>query len=273
MKGRASFTLGGRAKPKYQILGCDVSGRVEAVGSKVTRFKPGDEVFGDVSGGGWGCFAEYVRAKEKVLALKSLKMSFEQAAAVPQAGVLALVALRDKGRLHPKQKVLINGAGGGVGTFGIQIVKAFGAEVTCVDRAEKLDALLSLGADHIIDYEMEDFAKNGLEYDLIIDVALDHSIFHYKKSLSPKGRAVVIGGTGRYALQALFLGPWMLGSRKVVLLLHKPSPQYLDTMNDLFESGKVIPIIDKVYGLDEIAAAFRYYAEGHFRGKIVIKVR
>ena len=273
LEGRAQITLGGRLKPKHKILGCDVAGCVEDVGRKVVRFKPGDQVFGDLSGSGWGGFAEYVCAKEESLALKSSSMSFEQAAASPQAAVLALRGVRDKGSIKPMQNVLVNGAGGGVGTFAVQMAKAYGAKVTGVDSAEKLDMLLSIGADHVINYEEEDFTLDGVEYDLIIDVVSHRSVFEYRRALSPRGRCVVIGGSGGAAMGALFLGSWLLGRRKVYLLLHKPNSNDLAYINELFEAGKVRPVIDRHYRLDEVAQAFRYYSEGHVKGKIVIVVK
>jgi len=272
MEGKAQITLGGRLRPKFRVLGCDVAGRVEAVGGSVKRFKPGDEVFGDISGSGWGAFAEYVCAKEAVLALKSQMMSFAQAAATPQAGSMALEGLRDKGMIGPGQRVLINGAGGGVGTFAVQIAKSYGAKVTGVDGASKLDMLLSIGADHVIDYAKEDFASSGLKYDVIIDVVSNRSVFEYRRALSPGGRCVIIGGKARAALGALFLGSWILGDRKVKLLLHRPDPNDLVSINRLFEAGKVRQIIDRVYSLEETADAFRYYLQGGVRGKIVIVV-
>jgi len=218
----ANRLMFGIVKPKIGILGCDIAGQVEAVGRNVKQFQPGDEVFGDISGCGWGGFAEYVCARENVLALKLASMTFEEAAAVPQAAVLALQGLRDKGKIQPGQKVLINGAGGGAGTFGVQIAKSFGAEVTGVDSASKLDMLRSIGADHVIDYTQEDFTKNGQVYDLILDVVTHRSIFDYKRALSPMGIYVMLGG-GSWArvFQTMFLGPLisMTGSKKMGLLI------------------------------------------------------
>jgi NADPH:quinone reductase-like Zn-dependent oxidoreductase len=273
MNGRAQITFGGRLKPRYKILGCDVAGVVEDIGRNVKGFKPGDEVFGDISGSGWGGFAEYVCAKESVIAFKSPKMSFEQAAATPQAAVLALQSLRDKGRIHQGQHVLINGAGGGVGTFAVQIARSFRAEVTGVDSTDKLDMLRSIGADHVIDCSKEDFTRNGREYDLIVDVVSQRSVFDYKRALARKGICVLVGGSTGAVLQAIFLGSWVLGGRKVHLLLLRPNPSDLDYINDLFEAGKVVPMIDKRYTLSEVAEAFRYYAEGNAKGKIVVTVQ
>jgi len=263
----------GVLKPKTKILGCDIAGRVEAVGRNVKQFQPGDEVFGDISGCGWGGFAEYVCASENALALKSAGMTFEQAAAVPQAGLLALQGLRDKGQIQPGQKVLINGAGGGAGTFAVQIAKSYGAEVTGVDSTGKLDMLRSIGADHVIDYTQEDFTKNGQRYDLILDVAAYRSIFDYKRALRPKGIYVMVGGSTPRILQAMFLGPWisMTGSKKMGILMHKPN-KGLAFMKELLEAGKVVPVIDKRYPLSKVPEALRYFGKGDAKGKVVITV-
>jgi len=264
--------LFGLRKPKVKILGCDIAGRVEAVGRNVKQFQPGDEVFGDISGCGMGGFAEYVCARENVLAPKSASMTYEQAAAVPQAAVLALQGLR-KGQIQPGQKVLINGAGGGVGTFGMQIAKSFGAEVTGVDSTRKLDMVRSIGADQVIDYTQEDFTQSGQRYDLILDVAAYHSIFDYKRALSPRGIYVMVGGSTARIFQAMFLGPLisMTGSKKMGILMHKPNKD-LAFMKELFEAGKVVPVIDGRYPLSEVPEALRYFGEGHAKGKIVITV-
>jgi NADPH:quinone reductase-like Zn-dependent oxidoreductase len=230
-------------------------------------------VFGDISRSGWGGFAEYVCASEDALSLKPTGMSFEQAAGVPQASGLALQGLRDKGRIRPGHRVLINGAGGGVGTFAVQIAKSFGAEVTGVDSAEKLEMLLSIGADHVVDYRQEDFTRDGRGYDLILDVVSQRSVFDYKRALAPGGACVIIGGTGRAAMTALLLGSWALGSRKVRLLLYRPSAKDLVYMSELFGSGKVVPIIDRRFPLSDVPEAFRHYAEGHVKGKIVIAIQ
>ena len=207
----------GLLKPKNTILGADIAGRVEAVGSNVKQFQPGDEVFGDLSGSGWGGFAEYVCASEDALVLKPANMTFEQAAAVPIAAVTALQGLRDKGHIQPGQKVLINGASGGVGTFAVQIAKSFGAEVTAVCSTRNVDMVRSIGADHVIDYTQEDFTKNGQRYDLIIAANGYHSISDYKRALSPKGTYVMTGGSATQMFQAMLLGPWIsrTGSKKM----------------------------------------------------------
>jgi len=265
--------LFGLLKPKIKILGVDIAGQVEAVGRNVKKFQPGDEVFGDLSGCGWGGFAEYVCALENALSLKPASITFEQAAAVPQAAVLALQGLRDKRQIQPGQKILINGAGGGAGTFAVQIAKSFGAEVTGVDSTSKLDMMRSIGADQVIDYTREDFTKNGQCYDLILDFAAYHSIFDYKRALSPKGIYVMVGGSSARIFQVMFLGTWisMTGSKKMGILMHKPNKD-LAFMKELFEAGKVVPIIDRRYPLNETAEALRYFGEGHARGKVVITV-
>jgi NADPH:quinone reductase-like Zn-dependent oxidoreductase len=264
--------LFGLRKPKVKILGCDIAGRVEAVGRNVKQFQPGDEVFGDISGCGMGGFAEYVCARENVLAPKSASMTYEQAAAVPQAAVLALQGLR-KGQIQPGQKVLINGAGGGVGTFGMQIAKSFGAEVTGVDSTGKLDMVRSIGADQVIDYTKEDFTKSGRRYDLILDVVVYRSIFDYKRALSPKGIFVMIGGSIPRVFLIALTAPLITRSKKLVILAHKSNSKDLIFMNDLFEAGKVAPVIDGRYPLSEVAEALRYFGKGHVQGKVVVTVR
>jgi len=261
----------GLLKPQKQILGSDIAGRVEAVGVNVKQFQPGDEVFGDICGC-WGGFAEYVCARDNALTLKPASMTFEEAAAVPQAALLALQGLRYKRQIQPGQKVLINGAGGGAGTFAVQIAKSFGAEVTGVDSTIKLDIMRSIGADQVIDYTQEDFTKNGQHYNLILDFAAYHSIFDYKRSLSTKGIYVIVGGSSARFFQTVFLGPLIsMTGKKMGLLLHKPNKD-LAYMKELFEAGKVKPIIDRCYPLSEVAEAFRYFGEGHARGKVVITV-
>jgi len=259
--------MAGILKPgKIKILGCDIAGRVEAVGKKVKRFQPGDEVFGDLSSCGWGGFAEYVSAPEKALVLKPACLTFEQAAAVPQAALLALQGLQ-KGKIQPGKKVLINGAGGGSGTFAIQIAKDIGAEVTAVDSTEKLEIMRSTGADHVIDYTQEDFTKNGQQYDLIFDNAANRSLSDYKRALNPGGVHVMVGGQSFSVLKTMLVS--VTGSRKFGLLLHKAN-KGLDHMIELLEAGKVMPVIDRRYPLSEVADAFRYFGAGHAKGKIVI---
>jgi NADPH:quinone reductase-like Zn-dependent oxidoreductase len=264
----------GFLKPKYTIPGGDIAGRVEAVGSNVKQFQPGDEVFGDISGCGWGGFAEYVSVPENVLALKPANISFREAAAVPMAAVTALQGLRDKGKIQSGQKVLINGASGGVGTFAVQIAKSFGAEVTAVCSARNLNIVRSIGAEHAIDYTREDFTKKKKRYDLIIAVNGHHPISAYKRALSPSGVYVVIGGSMAQIFQGMLLGPWMsmTGSKKIGNLLHRPNQKDLVFMSELLEDGKVKPVIDRCYKLSEVPEALRYFGEGHAQGKIVITV-
>jgi len=266
--------VGGLLRPKITILGADVAGRVEAVGRNVIEFQPGDEVFGDISACGWGGFAEYVCALENALVLKPANMTFEQAAAVPLAGVTALQGLRDKGQIRPGQKVLINGASGGVGTFAVQIARSFGAEVTAVCSTRNVDAVRAMGADHVIDYTQEDFTKNGQHYDLILAANGYHPISDYKRALSPNGFYVMAGGSMPQMFQAMLLGPWisMTGGRKMGNFLARPNKKDLTFMKELLEAGKVKPVIDRCYPLSEVAGAMRYIEEGHARGKVVITV-
>jgi len=286
LRGTWSARFTGPLKPMHKILGSDIAGRIEVVGRNVKHFRPGDEIWGDLSFPlGFGAFAEYVCVPENALRLKPASMTFEEAAAVPSAAVVALHNLRgigssspsfllsDRGQIQPGQKVLINGAGGGVGTFAVQIAKSFGAEVTGVDSPSKLDMLRSLGADHVIDYTQEDFTKSGQRYDFILDVVASRSIFDYKRALSPKGIFVMVGGSGAAILQAFLLGPLisMTGSKKMGIVMWKPNNQEdLAILEELFEAGKVVPIIDRRYPLSETAEALQYLEEGHARGKIVI---
>ncbi|MFQ5651031.1 MAG: NAD(P)-dependent alcohol dehydrogenase [bacterium] len=261
---------GGLLKPKHRILGSDIAGRIEAVGQNVEKFRPGDEVYGDLSGD-WGGFAEYVCARENALALKPTSMTFAEAAAIPQAGMLALQGLRDTGQIQPGQKLLINGAGGGVGTFALQIAKLYGVEVTGVDSSEKLDMLRTMGADQVIDYTREDFTKTGQCYDLILDVKTNRSIFDYARALSPNGTYVTVGGSLARIFQALILGPWisMVSKKNIRIVALKPNID-LAYMNELFEAGKVVPVIDGPYKLGEVPKAFRRFGEGDHKGKVVI---
>jgi NADPH:quinone reductase-like Zn-dependent oxidoreductase len=266
--------VSGLLKPKNTILGADIAGRVEAVGKNVKEFQPGDEVFGDISACGWGGFAEYVCARENALVLKPACLTFEQAAAVPMAAVTALQGLRAKGQIQPGQKVLINGASGGVGTFAVQIAKSFGAEVTAVCSTRNVAMARSLGADHVIDYTQEDFTQNGQRYDLILAVNGYQSISDYQRALSPAGKYVMSGGSGAQMSQAMLLGPWisMTGSKKMGNLLAKPNQKDLVFVKELLEAGKVVPVIDRRYTLSEVPEAIRYLEEGHAKGKVVITV-
>ena len=259
--------MSGILKPtKIIIPGCDIAGRIESVGKNVKRFQAGDEIYCDLSSCGWGGFAEFVAAPEKALELKPACLTFEQAAAVPQAALLALQGLQ-RGDIQVGKKVLINGAGGGSGTFAIQIAKDLGAVVTAVDSTEKLDIMRSTGADYVIDYTQEDFINNEHYYDLIFDNASNRSLSDYKRALKPGGIHVMVGGKSFNIFKSLLVS--MFGSRKFVLLLHKAN-KGLDIMKQLFESGKVMPVIDKSYSLSEVADAMRYFAEGHAKGKVVI---
>jgi NADPH:quinone reductase-like Zn-dependent oxidoreductase len=270
----ARLMTGGLLKPKNTILGADVAGQVEAVGVNVTQFQPGDEVFGDISAWGFGGFGEYVSVPEHAIVSKPSKLTFEEAAAVPMAAVVALQGLRGKGQIRPGQKVLINGASGGIGTFAVQIAKSFGAEVTGVCSARNLDMVRSIGADHVIDYTQEDFARNEGRYDLILATAGYRSIFDYRRALSPNGIHVVTGGSMAQIFQPMLLGPWisMTGSKKMGNLTAKPNQKDLAFISELLEAGKVVPVIDRRYPLREVGEALRYYGAGHSRGKVVITV-
>src|SRR5712692_3404473 len=265
--------LGGLLKPRHHILGSDIAGRVETVGRNIRRFQPGDEVFGDIFGR-MGGFAEYVCAREGVLALKPASMTFEQVAAIPQAGVIALQGIRDKGQVQPGQRVLINGAGGATGMFAVQLAKLYGAEVTGVDNTGKLDFMRSLGADHVIDYTREDFTKNGRQYDMVLDVVAHRSVFAYKRALRPNGSYFMVGGSVATIFQILLLGPWMrrIAGKKIRLLAVQPNPKELVFITELYEAGKVVPVIDRRYPLSEVAEALRYLGEGRAKGKVVITV-
>lgn len=262
----------GLFKPKHKILGSDIAGRVETVGENVEQFRPGDEVFGDLSECGRGGFAEYVAVPENALALKPANLTFEEAAAVPEAAVVALQGLRDKGQVQPGQKVLIYGASGGIGTFSVQIAKSFGAEVTGVCSSRNLDLVRSIGADHVIDYTREDFTQNGQQYDLILATAGYRSLFDYARALSPKGIYVVTGGSMAQVFQPMYLGPFlsMTAGKKMGNLAMRPSQKDLVFVAQLIEAGKVRPVIDRCYPLSETAEALRYYGKGHSRGKVVI---
>ena len=263
----------GLLKPKVgkQKLGADIAGIVEAVGSQVTRFQTGDEVFGDLWDN-WGGFAEYACAQETALELKPENLSFEQAAAIPQAGVLALQGLRKGGEMHRGQKVLINGAGGGVGTFAIQLAKLSGIEVTGVDAAHKLDMVRSLGADHVIDFTQSDFTKSGERYDLIVDCQNFRSMFDIKRALTNNGVYAMIGGSMLRVAQLWFLSlcaPLTRETRKLRLVVEGPNKGLVD-LKALIEAGKLVPLVDKVYRLDKVPEALRYFGEGCHKGKIVI---
>jgi NADPH:quinone reductase-like Zn-dependent oxidoreductase len=263
----------GLRKPKATWLGVDVAGEVEAAGGKVTGLKPGDEVFGVCH----GAFAEYACAAESALVLKPDNVTFEQAASVPVAAFTALQALRDKGRLQPGQTVLINGAAGGVGTFAVQIAKSFGADVTGVCGTRNVERVRSIGADWILDYTREDFTESGQRYDLILDCVGNHSLSACRRLLNPQGIYIIVGAPdGRWisplprVLQALVMS--RLGSQSLVMLIAKRSQEDLIVLRDLMAAGKVIPVIDRCYKLEEVPEAIRYLEAGHARGKVIITV-
>lgn len=276
VRGKPYITrlIGGLFKPKFKIPGLDIAGRVEAVGEKVQGLKTGDEVFGDISECGWGGFADYVCVPEAPLALKPPSMSFEEAAALPQAGVLALQGLRAYYDIKPGDRVLINGAGGGVGTIAIQLAKLAGAIVTAVDREDKLAFLQSLGADFVIDYQKENFTKNGKAYDLVLDVMAFHRPTDYRRALAPGGVFVMLGGSMGLLLPVLFWGLFspLVGNKKLKILAHRPSRADLDVLKAYHSANKIKLVIDKYYELKEVPAALQYLGAGHVKGKLVIKV-
>jgi NADPH:quinone reductase-like Zn-dependent oxidoreductase len=261
----------GLFKPKNPVRGADIAGRVEAVGKNITRFKPGDEIFGDIGNGG---FAEYALGNEKQLALKPANLSFEAAAAVPVAGLTALQGLRNSGKIQPGQKVLINGAAGGVGTFAVQIAKAFGAEVTAVCSARNLEQARQLGADHVIDYAKENFTQGSKRYDLIFAANGYHPLSAYKRALTPKGIYVMAGGKPGQIFQAMLLGSWMSekDGRKLGGVSAHVDQQDLLTLKEMLEAGKIVPLIDRRYPLHEAPEALRYLGANHARAKLVITI-
>ena len=258
--------------PKVRIPGVDIAGQVEAVGKNATKFQPGDEVYGDLSECGFGGFAEYVCAHETALAPKPASMTFVQAAVLPHAAMLAIQGLRDTGQLRPGQKLLINGAGGGVGSLGIQIARSIGvAEVTGVDSSDKLDMMRSLGFDQVVDYTHQDFTENGQHYDLILDTKTNRSIFNYTRVLNPDGMFVTVGGAAARLVQAVFLGRavrWR-GKKSVRVVALKPNKD-LDYLNELYDAGKIKPVIDGPYKLSDAPEAIRHFGAGSHKGKVVI---
>jgi NADPH:quinone reductase-like Zn-dependent oxidoreductase len=262
----------GLFKPKNKILGADIAGTVEEVGKNVKGFWPGEAVFGDVAGSGSGGFAEYVRGRESALAPKPVNLSFEEAAAVPMAALTALKGLRDNGRIQPGQKVLINGASGGVGTFAVQLAKVFGAEVTAVCSTGKIDLARSLGADHVIDYTKEDFTRTERRYDLILAVNGYHPITAYRRVLTPNGIYAIAGGSMAQIYQGMLLGPLMsiAGGKKMGTVMAKTNRQDLVLLKELLEAGRIAPVIDRRFPLSGVPDALRYLIEGHARGKVVI---
>jgi len=263
--------IGGLLKPKNPRLGSDLAGRVEAVGENVKQFRPGDEVFGCRN----GAFAEYVCAREGALALKPDNISFEEAAAVPVAALTALQGIRDAGGIRPGQKVLIQGASGGVGTFAVQLAKSFGAEVTAVCSTRNLDMARSIGADHVIDYTQENFTRNQQRYDLIFAINGYHSLFDYQRALGPQGIYVCAGGTLPQFFQAMLLGSLMSrnGGKKMGSMgIAKVNQEDLVFLGELLKAGKIVPVIDRSYPLSKITEAFRYVEDTHAKGKVVITV-
>jgi NADPH:quinone reductase-like Zn-dependent oxidoreductase len=261
-------------RPKHKIPGSDVAGQVDAVGEDVTELQPGDDIVGDLFVYGHGAFAEYVCAPEKAFTRKSASMSFEEASTYPQAAIIALQALRGKKQIEPGHKVLINGGGGGMGTFGIQIAKYYGAVVTGVDSARKFELMRSIGADHVIDYRQEDFAKSGEYYDIIVDTVARRSLSEYKRILNPGGLFVMVGGSRSAIFQAAFLGPLYSRDGEKHLGLNLWSEPYnkedMGFLEALFESGDVVPVIDRCYPLKKVPEALTYLEEGLALGKVVI---
>jgi NADPH:quinone reductase-like Zn-dependent oxidoreductase len=263
----------GLRRPKRTVAGVDLAGLVEAVGKNVTEFEPGDEVFGSCG----GAFAEYVYAKEKNLVSKPAALTFEQAAAVPVAGITALQALRDKGRLQPEQRALINGAAGGVGTFAVQIAKAFDAYVTGVCSTRNVDLVRSIGADQVVDYTQDDFTAGGQQYDLIVDTIGNHSLSDLRRTMTPTGTLVIVGGEGgrllgplAHLLKAQVLSRF--ARQRMIPLLAKITREDMLVLTELIEAGKVTPVIDRTYPLSEAPEAIGYLEGGHARGKVVITV-
>jgi len=261
----------GLFKPKKAIIGMEVSGLVTAIGTGVTQWKIGDEVFGDLCNNGFGGLAEYACAHEKALALKPSNLTFEQAAALPQCGLIALQGLAEKIQIQKGQKILINGAGGGTGSYALQLAKSYGAQVTGVDNEHKLALMTSLGADHVIDYRAQDFTKNGQTYDVILDLMAYHSIFDYRRALAPKGVYIATGGSSWLLIRLLLVAPLLslFSSKKMSILIYKPN-QGLDRLKELFAAGTLVPIIDRVFPLSGAPEAMEYFGEGLAKGKLVI---
>jgi NADPH:quinone reductase-like Zn-dependent oxidoreductase len=270
MRGKplfSRFTLG-MLRPKQKILGVDIAGQVEEVGSGVTRFKPGDEVYANLLDHGYGGFAEYVSVPGDVISLKPANLSFEEAAAVPMAAVTALQGLRLHGEIQPEQKVLINGAAGGVGTFAVQIAKSYGPEVTGVTSTRNIDLVRSLGADHVVDYTTTDFVRTGRRYDLILDTVGNRSVPGLRRALAEGGKAAVSGFTS----VAKLMGVSLRGGKDIARVEAHVTTKDLEFLSELTEAGKVRPQIDRRYPFAEIPAAIAYLEQGHARGKVVVGV-
>jgi NADPH:quinone reductase-like Zn-dependent oxidoreductase len=274
LRGKPLYSrIGGPFRPRHHILGSDIAGRVQAAGRRVTLFRPGQDVFGDILRH-MGGFAQYVSVPEGTLAPMPAGMTYAEAAALPQAGAIALQGIRDQGQVQRGQKVLVNGAGGGSGMYAIQLAKLHGAEVTGVDNAEKLEFMRSLGADHVIDYTREDFTAKGRAYDLILDLAAYRRAFAYQASMMPGGRYLYVGGSVTALLQALLAGP-LIGraeGKKIRLLAVRLGVEHLAPMVELCQAGKITTVIDRRYPLSETPAALQYLGEGHAKGKVVIVV-
>ena len=267
--------FGGFLRPKVKTLGFDVAGQIEAVGEKVTQFQLGDEVFGDISECGFGAFAEYVCVPATALVLKPDMVSFEAAAAVSAAALTALHGLRDCGQVQPQQRVLVNGASSGVGSFAVQIARALGAKVTAVCSTSKLDRVRSLNPDHIIDYTQTDATQTDQPYDLILDAAAYRSVFDYFPALTPQGTYVLVGGSMRCLVQAMLLSLWFkeTARRKIKCFIVKPNPEDLTFVRDLLSDGKIVPIVDRVYHLSEVPAAIQQLEQRRVCGKVVISMQ
>lgn len=263
----------GLLQPTHQIPGADIAGVVEATGAGCTRFKPGDEVYCDLNEVGWGGFAEYVSVPEKCLVRKPAFITFEEASAIPQAGLMALQAVRDVGELHTGQSLLIIGAGGGVGTFAIQLARAVGGIVTAVDANSKLEMLTSLGANEVVDYRKTDITTTGKKFDLIIDVVARYPLRTYKRMLNPGGKFLMIGGTMNAIFQTMAFGKLISDKERHVGLLTYRTNKGLDDFETLLKEGKVRPVIDRVFPMAQVREAFRYYASAAFKGKVIISMR
>jgi len=270
LRGKPLFSRAtlGLLRPKHRILGVDIAGQVEAVGTGVTQFKPGNEVYANLLYHGYGGFAEYVSVPVDVMALKPANLSFEEAAAVPMAAVTALQGLRHHGEIQPGQKVLINGASGGVGTFAVQIAKSYGPEVTAVTSTQNIDLVRSLGADHIVDYTTTDFVRSGRRYDLIYDTVGNRSVADLRRALAEGGKASVTG----YTSLARAMSVPLLGGKDIARVSADVTTKDLELLAELIEAGKVRPVIDRRYPFAEIPAAIAYLEQGHARGKVVAGV-
>lgn len=267
-------TFMGLRKPKNLIPGCDIAGIVEAIGNNVSNLKVGDEVFGDISQNGFGAFAEYACAPAEMLALKSKEITFEQAASIPQGGVLAIQGLRYNGKIEPGDEVLINGAGGSTGTFAIQIAKFHGAIITAVDSEDKLELLQSLGADFVIDYKKENYTKSGKKYDLIIDNMAFNCVFDYKRCLKPNGACAIVGGSILRIIQVAFLGGLIskFSNNKIGLMIHSPNSKDLHNIQQLIVDKRIKTVIGNTYPFEETTQALWDIGRGKTKGKGIIKI-